>query len=158
MVQLVALDHDIVKRLFKVSNSNLPAMYNPNTNSGTKYRVPAKLEEQKEIDDNFEFIGTIETVKKSRSSGKRSSDEANGGAGSSRSDAKRPANGSSAAEGTHPEYEDDTVRICGNPTLMKVFTSKEFATSFAELRCREDQSFTVCKAGPGKFILLLGPV
>ena len=162
VVLLHVLDHEIVKRVFKVHNAPvpLPSLFNPNTNASNKFKVPNQLEKVKDFDDNFVELGLIEKAK--QRAAKRSTEErpngGSAGAGSSRSDAKRPANGSIAAEGAHPEYEDDTVRICGNPTLMKVFTSKEFATSFAELRCKEDQKFTVCQAGPGKFILLLGPV
>ncbi len=152
IVVLMMLDHELAKRLYKIDKNPLPQAFNPNTNASTKYKVPARLEDTAKADTNFVQIGAAE---KARRAGKRTSED--GIANSGRSDAKRAANGSSAAEGVHPEHEEDTVRICGNPTLMKVFTSKEFATSFAELRCKEDQKFTVCQAGPGKFILLLGP-
>ena len=92
VVQLVALDHSIVKRLFKVSNhSALPAIYNPNTNSSNKYRVPtAKLDEQKDTDDHFSYIGLVDANKKPRGGSKRSSEEANNGA-NGKADGKRPA-------------------------------------------------------------------
>ena len=76
--------------------------------------------------------------------------QANGDASSSKADGKRPANGSSASEGVHLEGQEGVV--------MKRFASKDFATSYAELRCKEDQKFTVCPAGAGRFLLLLGPV
>jgi hypothetical protein len=164
VVLLHVLDHEIVKRVFKVHNApvSLPSLFNPNTNASNKFKVPNQLEKVKDFDDNFVELGLIEKAK--QRAAKRSTDERpNGG---SKADGKRPANGVVAApsnaeaekNGTHPEYEEDTLSICGNPTLMKVFTSKDFATSYAELRCKEDQKFTVCQAGPGKFILLLGPV
>ena len=153
IVVMMMLDQDVAKRLYKIDKNPLPQAFNPNINASTKYKVPARLEDTAKVDSNVVVIGQAE---KARRAGKRASED--GAANGSRADAKRPANGSSAAEGTHPEYEEDIVRICGNPTLMKVFTSKDFATSFAELRCKEDQKFTVCQAGPGKFILLLGPI
>ena len=157
------LDPDIAKRIYNVHKCPLPQVYNPNNNSSNKYKVPSKLEELAKTDGNFTFLGPAERAK--RAGTKRASE-----ATPSKADGKRPANGAAAAaasaadvpppdqDGALPEHGEDTVSICGNPALMKVFASKDFATSYAELRCKADQRFTVCQAGPGKFILLLGPV
>jgi len=154
VVQLIALDHSIMKRLFKVSNhSALPAIYNPNTNNSNKYRVPAKLEEQKDADDNFEFIGSIETVKKARSSGKRSSDEANGG---SKADGKRPA--TAAAVGAAAEGDEEGSANEAGGYKMKPMGDKEFNAQYAELRCGTEEQFTLVPSGPGKFLLVKSPL
>ena len=88
IVTLVALDHEIVKRVYKVhSVGGLPPIYNPNTNSANKYKVPAKLEEQAKIQfANFVMLGVVEKAKSAR---KRSSEDAT----HSKSDGKRVANG-----------------------------------------------------------------
>lgn len=152
-VMLLALDHDIVKRVFKVANSTLPAALNPNTNSGNKYKVPAKLEEQKDYDDNFAFLGTIEASKKQRG-GKRPGEEA-GAASSSRADAKRPA--TAAAVGA-PAEDAEEAPVAENGTVcMKPVGDKEFKTRYAELRCGKDEQFTLVPAGPGQFLLVLSP-
>lgn len=162
LVQLVALDHSVMKRLFKVSNhSALPAIYNPNNNSSNKYRVPSKLEEQKEFDDNFEFIGTIETVKKARSSGKRSSDEANGGGASgsgsgSKADGKRPA--TAAAMGSAAEGDEEGPMNEAGWYKMKSVGDKEFNACYTELRCGTEEQFTLVSSGPGRFLLLKTPL
>ena len=150
VVMLLALDHDIVKRVFKVANSTLPAIFNPNTNSGNKYRVPPKLEEQKEFDDNFAFLGTIETTKKQRSGAKRSSEEA--GASSSKTDGKRPA--SAAAMGAATEADEERVMNTAGWYKMKPLADAEFNACYTELRCGMDEQFTVVPSGPGQFLLL----
>jgi len=156
LVQLIALDHSIMKRLFKVSNhSALPGIYNPNNNSSNKYRVPSKLEEQKEFDDNFEFIGTIDTVKKARSSGKRSSDEANGGSSGSKADGKRPA--TAAAMGAATEADEERPMTTAGWYKMKPLADAEFNAYYTELRCGMDEQFTVVPSGPGKFLLRESP-
>jgi len=46
IVGLMALDAEIAKRAYTINKCPLPSLYNPNTNSCNKYRVPSKLEEQ----------------------------------------------------------------------------------------------------------------
>lgn len=154
VVMLLALDHDIVKRVFKVANAPLPAIYNPNTHSGNKYKVPLKLEEQNEIDDNFVWIGAVETRKRAS---KRSADEG----GNSKADAKRQANGtasssSSSATATTGEIvgKEDVVSICGDPTTMKAFADKDLAVSYTKLSCAQNEVFTILPCGNGNWLLL----
>ena len=178
---LLALGSDAIKAVYGVKPCPLPSQFDPtkpSPSTNAKWKVPSKLEEYLKTDDDRFLLGALEKAKRS-SSQKRPSEDGARGSGSKadgKADGKRPANGGAAAtaatataasaadvpppdqDGALPEHGEDTVSICGNPTLMKVFASKDFGTSYAELRCAPDQSFTVCQAGPGKFILLLGPV
>ena len=153
LVALLALDHEIVKRVYKVPNGPLPAIYNPNTNSGNKYKVPAVLEKIKEHDDNF-VLWTPETKAKARAPKRSATEEAT----PSKADGKRPANGSksttakgvpgeiSGKEGIGPgEYSD---------TFFKGFHDEEYAISYAKLTCKENEVFTVLKCSGGKWLLL----
>jgi hypothetical protein len=183
---LLALGSDAIKAVYGVKPCPLPSQFDPtkpSPSTNAKWKVPSKLEEYLKTEDDRFLLGALEKAKRS-SSQKRPSEDGARGSGSKadgKADGKRPANGAAAAaaaaasaaaataasaadvpppdqDGALPEHGEDTVSICGNPTLMKVFASKDFATSYAELRCAPDQRFTVCQAGPGKFILLLGPV
>lgn len=141
VVQLVALDHSIVKRLFKVSNhSALPAIYNPNTNSSNKYRVPAaKLEEQKDTDDHFSYIGLIDANKKPRGGSKRSSEEANNGA-NGKVDGKRPAV-------QDPRSREAEMPADGRENLVGIRGSGISARP--GIRARETQVHTLADSGTG---------
>jgi len=161
VVQLVLLDHDTIKRMYKVPNAPMPALYNPNTNSGNKYRVPLNVTDQKNIDDNFVFIGSIETVKKARN-GKRASDEVNGGA-SSKTDGKRPA----TEEARERDEEDDKHHqrhiafALTNPSTMQCaeFFGKEIGLQNCQawsLTCDEDDMYSLFQTHPGKWVLFRG--
>lgn len=151
VVLLHVLDHEIVKRVFKVNNAPLPALYNPNTNASNKYKVPNQLEKVKEFDDNFVEFGLIEKAK--QRAAKRSAEERpNGGGG--KADGKRPATSATngvpgeipGKEGVGPgEYSD---------TLFKGFHDEEHAISYAKLTCKENEVFTVLKCSNGKWLLL----
>tara|TARA_B100001057_G_scaffold492156_1_gene583950 strand:+ start:1495 stop:3219 length:1725 start_codon:yes stop_codon:yes gene_type:complete len=161
VVQLVLLDHETVKRMYKVPNAPMSALYNPNTNSGNKYRVPLNVTDQKNIDDNFVFIGSIETVKKGRS-GKRTSDEANGGA-SSKNDGKRPAT-EEARERDEEEdkhWEKHTAFARSNPSSAQAaeFFGKEIGLQNCQawsLTCDEDDMYSLFQTHPGKWVLFRG--
>ena len=175
---LLALGSDAIKAVYSVKPCPLPSQFDPtkpSPSTNAKWKVPSKLEEYFKTEDDRFLLGALEKAK--RTAKRPNEDGARSGSGGSKADGKadgkRPANGVAATttsgasvadvpppdqDGALPEHGENTVSICGNPTLMKVFASKDFATSYAELRCKEDQCFTVCQAGPGKFILLLGPV
>ena len=175
---LLALGSDAIKAVYGVKPCPLPSQFDttkPSPSTNAKWKVPSKLEEYFKTEDDRFLLGALEKAK--RTAKRPNEDGARSGGGGSKADGKadgkRPANGVAATttsaasaadvpppdqDGALPEHGEDTVSICGNPTLMKVFASKDFAMSFAELRCKADQCFTVCQAGPGKFILLLGPV
>jgi hypothetical protein len=158
VVLLHVLDHEIVKRVFKVHNPPvpLPSLYNPNTNASNKYKVPNQLEKVKDFDDNFVELGLIEKAK--QRAAKRSADERP--SGGSKADGKRQANGSGAVppttngvpgeipgkEGIGPgEYSD---------TFFKGFHDEEHAIAYAKLTCKENEVFSVLKCSSGKWLLL----
>ena len=184
---LLALGAEAIKTVYGLaSQCPLPSIYDPTKNppsTSTKFRVPFKLEDNWLPDGKRFLIGAILSAPPNkRASSKRPAESppGGGGGGGRRADGKRAAAAAAAApapapapattvpsaepalppdqDGARLENAEGTVSICGKPTLMKVFASKDFATSYAELRCKVDQRFTVCQAGPGKFILLLGPL
>ena len=75
IVVMMALDHELAKRLYKIDKNPLPQVFNPNTNATTKYKVPSRLEDTAKVDSNFVIIGAAE---KARRAGKRASEEATG--------------------------------------------------------------------------------
>ena len=179
---MLALGIDTIKAAYAVKQCPLPSLFDPTRplpSTSAKWKVPSKLEEhlRTTADDDRFLLGALEKPKRTTSHKRTNDDASRGGKADGKADGKRSANGATVAalaagtgaspaepasppdqDGALPEHGEDTVSICGNPALMKVFASKDFATSYAELRCKADQRFTVCQAGPGKFILLLGPV
>jgi len=105
VVVLHLLDHDVVKRVFKVNNAPLPALYNPNTNPSNKYKVPmaGSLDKVKEFDSNFLDLGLVEKAKQRAS--KRSTEERPNGGG--KADAKRAANGTASSSNAEAEVPVD---------------------------------------------------
>ena len=128
LVTLVALDHEIVKRVYKVqSGGGLPPMYNPNTNNSNKYRVPAKLEENAKSGTNFVMLGVVEKAKGTR---KRGAEETAGG----KSDTKRGCNGTPAKS------------VAGSSEPQKLATKEAQAAEARELSVRRRMV-----GGPGAY-------
>jgi hypothetical protein len=154
VVLLHVLDHDIMKRIYKVSNAPLPGMYNPNTNPSNKFKVPSQVEKAKETDENFIDLGIIETNKRQRAPKRTSEERPNG----QKPEGKRPAMGAATSatngvpgeipgkEGVGPaEYSD---------TFFKGFHDEGHAIAYAKLTCKENEVFTVLKCSSGKWLLL----
>lgn len=153
LVAVLALDHEIVKRVYKVPNGPLPAIYNPNTNSGNKYKVPAVLEKIKEHDENF-VLWSPETKAKGRAPKRGATEEAS----PSKADGKRPATGakSTSAKGVPGEVPDCEGIGPGeySDTFFKGFTDEGHAISYAKLTCKDNEVFSVLRCGNGKWLLL----
>ena len=155
LVALLALDHEIVKRVYKVPNGPLPAIYNPNTNSGNKYKVPAVLEKIKEHDENF-VLWTPETKAKGRAPKRAATEEAS----PSKADGKRPANGTKAAtDGVGGETSGKEGTGPGEHSNLKFmsFSGADEPVSYAMLKCKDNEAFSVQRCGNGKWLLLKTP-
>ena len=158
IVMLVALDHDVVKRVYKVSSSNLPGIYNPNTHNGNKYRVPTKLEEHKDIDDNFAWIGLVENTKRA---GKRTNEEAASSNKAVGKKAAKVAGGTSSSAATSAAPEDIAEKrgagagaVIDGDALFKAFTDKDLGFQYAKLQCAANEVFSVLRCSEGNWLLV----
>ena len=172
---LLALGSDAIKAMYGVKPCPLPPQFDatkPSPSTNAKWKVPSKLEEYLKTDDDRFLLGALEKAKRAGSQKRPSEDGARGSG--SKADGKRPANGAAAEAATTldtgtsvapaetapsaDEHGEESEALDSGSYVMKSFADKDFKTSYTELRCAPNQCFTVCQAGPGKFILLLGPV
>jgi hypothetical protein len=165
LVAMLALDHEIVKRVYKVPNGPLPAIYNPNTNSGNKYKVPAVLEKIKEHDDNF-VLWTPETKTKARAPKREREREPTEEPAPGKTEGKRAANGtkstanSVAGEPSGNEGAGNEGAGAGEPGNLKFkgFSDVDDAISYVFLTCNPKEGYTLQRCGNGKWLLLKAPV
>ena len=168
LVAVLALDHEIVKRVYKVPNGPLPAIYNPNTNSGNKYKVPAVLEKFAQFDDNF-VLWTPETKAKSGGRKRPATEDTT----PSKAGGKRSANGAkSTADGKRLATENEreemdrrheaTIALARtNPGTDKLceFFGAEIGLQNCQawsLTCDEDDMYSLFQTTPGKWVLFRG--
>ena len=149
IVVLMLLDHDMVKRLYKIDKNPLPSAFNPNTNSATKYKVPSRLEETAKVDPNFVLIGAAE---KARRVGKRTAEERPNGS-------KRPAteNGREDMDARH-ETAASFART-GDVAALTEFNGREIGLQNCKawsLTCDEDDMYSLFQTTPGKWVLFRG--
>lgn len=159
LVAMLALDHEIVKRVYKVPNGPLPAIYNPNTNSGNKYKVPAVLEKIKEHDDNF-VLWTPETKTKGRAPKRERERAATEEAAPGKTEGKRAASGTkSTANGVadEPSGNGGTGAGFSGNLKFKGFSDVDNDISYAFLTCDPKECYTLQRCGNGKWLLLKAP-
>jgi len=151
------LDPDIAKRIYAVHKCPLPQLYNPNTNSSNKYKVPSKLEETVKTDSNFTFLGAAERGK--RAATKRASEAA-----PSKADGKRTANGTGPVPAKHSADDDeaeevDCVHVHVEPcfTRIKWTAIPSMGVSMAGIKCAPGTDVRVVPAGEGSYILVKTP-
>jgi len=150
LVGLLALDPELAKRAYAINKCPLPAVYNPNTNSSNKYKVPSKLEDLAKVDDNFTYIGPVEKPKRAP---KR-------GAGEERpSGAKRPAaeNGREEMDARH--RADVAYARAGDLAGLTEFNGREIGLQNCKawsLTCDEDDMYSLFQTTPGKWVLFRG--
>jgi len=141
IVGLLALDPELAKRAYAINKCPLPAVYNPNTNSSNKYKVPSKLEDLAKVDDNFTYIGPVEKPKRAAKRG-GGEERPNG--------AKRPAaeNGREEVDARHQAS-----------VAHAEFSGREIGLQNCKawsLTCDEDDMYSLFQTTPGKWVLFRG--
>ena len=148
---LLALDPELAKRAYAINKCPLPAVYNPNTNSSNKYKVPSKLEELAKVDDNFTYLGPVEKAKRAPKRG-GGEERPNG--------AKRPA-AENEREEMDARHQAWAAHGRTNPTLASTmeFCGKEIGLQNCQawsLTCDEDDMYSLFQTTPGKWVLFRG--
>jgi len=149
LVGLLALDPELAKRAYAINKCPLPAVYNPNTNSSNKYKVPSKLEDLAKVDDNFVYIGPVEKPKRAP---KRAGEERPNGA-------KRPAaeNGREEMDARHQATA--ACARAGDVAGLTEFNGREIGLQNCKawsLTCDEDDMYSLFQTTPGKWVLFRG--
>lgn len=146
LVTLLALDHEIVKRIYKVQSGTLPMDFSPITNSGNKFKVPVKMEDWVKSDNNFTMIGTADKNKRVQ---KKSAEDSSGKVNTS---SRKASSGS----GPSPSFQED---VADSDKLSPCLEGSGFWTpissnvAFGEVECKDSEVITVLRCGGGKCIL-----